>query len=87
MARNSFPYGKRPCSLYQDKECAWGGSGPTGAADTAMQRPSRQMVGGQVINCPDLLECAWGESRALAGREGKFRRVGFILQIRGEGSV
>lgn len=52
-----------------------------------MQRPSRQMVGGQAINCPDLLECAWGESRALAGREGKFRRVGFILQIRGEGSV
>lgn len=61
--------------------------GQTGAADTAMQRPSRQMVGGQAINCPDLLECAWGESRALAGREGKFRRVGFILQIRGEGSV
>lgn len=40
-----------------------------------------------MINCLDLLECAWGESRALAGREGKFRRVGFILQIRGEGSV
>lgn len=61
------------------------GCGPAGTADTAMERPSRQMAGGQEINCLDCWNVP-GVRAVLADREGMFRRVVFILHIskRGE---